>query len=122
LLHGIWAFKVNAAGGRTDLVFQEPRQLGLEQDFADGLVLTEWKTLTSSQGAKTRFEDARKQAQRYSVGVLAGNELTTYRYAVLVSAQQIQPPLDLREGGCVYRHINIAVDPLPPSKSRPKGA
>ena len=24
LLHGIWAFKVNAAGARTDLVFQEP--------------------------------------------------------------------------------------------------
>jgi hypothetical protein len=26
LSHGIWAFKVDAAGGRTDLVYQEPKE------------------------------------------------------------------------------------------------
>jgi len=28
LLHGIWAFKINAAGARTDLVFGDPLNLG----------------------------------------------------------------------------------------------
>ena len=38
LLHGIWAFKVNAAGERTDLVFQEPAgDIGAEERYADGL-------------------------------------------------------------------------------------
>jgi hypothetical protein len=42
--HGIWAFKVNASGGRTDLVYQEPTgSLIKEQQYAEGFVLTEWK-------------------------------------------------------------------------------
>jgi hypothetical protein len=42
LWHGILAFKVDAAGGGTDLVYQEPVR---EEDLAGvrGLVLTEWK-------------------------------------------------------------------------------
>jgi hypothetical protein len=44
LLHGIWAFKVDAAGARTDLVLEEPAgDVAAVQRYADGLVLTEWK-------------------------------------------------------------------------------
>ena len=117
LLHGIWAFKVNAAGARTDLVFQEPAEdLTDEQRFVDGFVLTEWKKATDTDNAEERFRQARSQAQLYAQGVLAGSELTGYRYAVVVSRQQVSVPGDLTEGEVVYRHINIAVDPQPPSR------
>lgn len=119
LLHGIWAFKVNAAGERTDLVFQEPAaDPGPEQHYADGLVLTEWKTLAAGDRAvDKRFAEARDQAHRYAHGALAGNELTAYRYSIVVSNRYVTPPADLTRDAIVYRHINIAVDPLPPSRS-----
>jgi len=118
LLHGIWAFKVNAEGERTDLVFQEPaRNLDAEERYADGLVLTEWKIAAAGDRAENRFREARSQAGRYAQGSLAGTELTTYRYAIVVSLQHIETPRDLTENGVVYRHINIAVDPLTPSRS-----
>jgi hypothetical protein len=118
LLHGIWAFKVDAAGERTDLVFQErARDIGDEERYADGLVLTEWKVAAAGDRAENRFRDARSQAGRYARGSLAGNELTAYRYAIVVSSQHIDTPGDLTENGVVYRHINIAVDPRSPSRS-----
>jgi hypothetical protein len=118
LLHGIWAFKVDAGGARTDLVFQEPAgSLANEQRYVDGFVLTEWKKTNLGEDAMLRFEQARSQARRYAQGALAGTELTAYRYAVLVSRQQVSIPEDVREGEVVYRHINVAVDPRPPSKS-----
>jgi hypothetical protein len=117
LLHGIWAFKVSAAGERTDLVFNEPAgDLSAEQRYVDGFVLTEWKTAVSDEVAEKRFAEARSQARRYAQGVLAGNELTAYRYAIVVSSQHITVPKDLAADGVVYRHVNIAVDPLPPSR------
>lgn len=117
LLHGIWAFKVNAAGERTDLVFQEPAgDLLSEQHYADGLVLTEWKTVATGDDPKKRFAEARSQAQRYARGALAGSELTGYRYAIVVSERQVTVPADLPDGAVVYRHINIAVDPRSPSR------
>lgn len=86
LLHGIWAFKVNAEGARTDLVFQEPSgDLTNEQRYVDGFVLTEWKKANRERDAEQRFEEARSQAGRYAQGALAGSELTGYRYAVVVS-------------------------------------
>lgn len=116
LLHGIWAFKVNAAGERTDLVFEEPVSAGAEPQYADGLVLTEWKIAKDGDPAE-QFRAARLQAHRYAQGSLAGNELTTYRYAVVASSNHLTTPADLVENGIVYRHINIAVDPKPPSRS-----
>lgn len=118
LSHGIWAFKVHAEGERTDLVYQEPSgRFERDLHFADGLVLTEWKKATSTKQAGDKFEEARDQAHRYGRGVLAGNELTQYRYAVVVSEDQKQTPDDVTRDGIVYRHINIAVKPKPPSKS-----
>lgn len=117
LWHGIWAFKVDATGARTDLVFQEPAgALVDEQRYSDGIVLTEWKKANPGDNAGERFDQARSQAQRYAQGVLAGSELTAYRYAVVVSRQQVSVPDDLTEGGVVYRHINVAVDPRTPSR------
>jgi hypothetical protein len=118
LLHGIWAFKVDAAGARTDLVFQEPAgDLTKAQRYADGFVLTEWKKANPKDDPGRRFDEARLQAGRYSQGALAGSELTSYRYAVVVSWQEVDVPDDLRENGVVYRHINIAVDPRTPSRA-----
>lgn len=117
LLHGIWAFKVDAAGGRTDLVFQEPAgDLIDEQRYVAGFVLTEWKKAASAEDAPKRFEEARKQAQRYAAGVLAGSELRGYRYAVVVSPHQVEVPDPLLKNGVVYQHINIAVNPKTPSR------
>jgi hypothetical protein len=116
LLHGVWAFKVDAAGARTDLVFQEPADLQGVERYVAGLVLTEWKKAVTDRETDQRFEEARSQAKRYSQGPLLGTELTSYRYAVVVSEHQVKIPADLREGDVVYQHVNIAVNPLVPSK------
>ena len=117
LLHGIWAFKINAAGARTDLVFQEATDNFAEaQRSADGFVLTEWKKASVNTDASRCFDQARKQAQKYAQGALAASELTGYQYAVVVSSQPVEVPADLREGGVVFRHINISVNPGVPSK------
>jgi len=118
LLHGIWAFKVDAAGARTDLVFQEPVvDLAAAQRSADGLVLTEWKKAGPKDNPRQRFEEARAQARRYAQGALAGIELTGSRYLVVVSRRQIQVPDDLNESGIMYRHVNIPVEPEVPSRA-----
>ncbi len=117
LLHGIWAFKVDAAGARTDLVFQEPASdLEAPLRYADGLVLTEWKKVDDGEEARQRFEEARSQAARYAQGPLAGTELVGYRYAVVVSRQQVEVPEDHTEDGVVYKHVNVSVEPRPPSR------
>jgi hypothetical protein len=117
LWHGIWAFKVNAIGGRTDLVFQEPRDDITDiQRYADGIVLTEWKRAKPDDMVENKFKEARDQAQRYTQGVLAGSELAGYRYTVVVSRKQVKIPGDIRKGEVIYRHINIAVEPSTPSK------
>jgi hypothetical protein len=117
LSHRIWAFKVSAEGERTDLVYQEPAaRFEREQSNAEGLVLTEWKKAASKGQAEAKFKEARDQAHRYGRGVLAGNELTHYRFAIVVSEEQVPIPDDISLDGIVYRHINIAVKPKPPSK------
>ena len=117
LLHGIWAFKVDAASARTDLVFQEPAgDLAQAQRYADGFVLTEWKKAGEDTQVGKRFEEARSQARRYAQGPLGATELVAYRYAVVVSPLTVEVPVDTTEGSVVYRHINVAVDPQVPSR------
>jgi hypothetical protein len=77
------------------------------------LVLTEWKVTRSDSDTEKKWEEARDQADRYSQGVLAGIELITVRYAVVVSRQHVVPPAN--KG--LYRHINIAVEPQTPSQA-----
>jgi hypothetical protein len=115
--HGIWAFKVNATGGRTDLVFQEPlADLANAVRSSDGLVLTEWKRHRTGQSAARCFEQARSQSKSYASGVLAGTELTHVRYAIVVSEEDVELPADVLDGGVTYRHINVAVNPRVPSR------
>jgi hypothetical protein len=117
LLHGIWAFKVNTAGERTDLVFNEPiLESSSVERAAEALVLTEWKRVVSPTETEAMASDARKQAARYTVGALGGVELTSYRFIVLVSKDTLTLPADHSENSVVYRHVNVAVNPKPPSK------
>lgn len=118
LSHGIWAFKASEKGERTDLLLGEPLQLTSEiQAATDALVLTEWKLVRKPSEAATQASQALAQASRYAVGLLAGFEVKSPRYLVLVSEDLIQPPADVIQGDVTYRHINIAVKPSPPSKS-----
>lgn len=115
LQHGIFAFKVNTAGARTDLVFADMRN-----DFAsrglDGLVLTEWK-VGDDKNADAKFAEARTQMKLYQRSALAGPELTAVRYAIVVTPTDLAlAPRDHEENGILYRQINIAVDPNTPSK------
>jgi hypothetical protein len=115
LWHGIFAFKINAQGARTDLIFSEPIDASLVQKGVEGLVLTEWK-VADERNAARRFEEARKQAALYQRGALVGTELTGYRYAVVVSRTELSNvPDNLPIGGVIYRHINIAITPRSPS-------
>jgi hypothetical protein len=117
LAHGIFAFKVNAEGERTDLVFQDiVDNVANEQRYADGIVLTEWKVARSDRDVEKRFSEARGQADRYASGALGGAELAGYRYLVVVSGPQVKVPPDITEGSVSYRHVNIAVQPYTPSK------
>ena len=119
LLHGIWAFKADATGGRTDLVFGT----AIEQDYAevarvaDALVLTEWKIVKDKKETHTVARTAREQMKLYQSGILAGLELSQFRYAVLVSEAQIPRLDDVQENSVLYRHVNIAVDPEVPSRA-----
>jgi len=120
LSHQVLAFKVNAEGARTDLVFREPPSLELLERSSAALVLTEWKVAKDEKVAKQRFSEARKQADLYRQGPLAAVELTSYRYAVVVSHKQVPIPDDEVDGGVTYRHINIAIEPDTPSVAAKK--
>lgn len=117
LWHGIWAFKADASGGKTDLVYQEPANPETAP-VSLGMVLTEWKL--GKGDFNTAYKEAKEQAAIYSGGILAGIELASHRYLVVVSKEQFTPPGDLIEGGITYRHINIAVEPTSPSVAAKK--
>jgi hypothetical protein len=122
LWHGIWAFKVDAKGERTDLVLGSPiGEPVAERVRASGsrLVLTEWKRVGQGQQLKKEIDQAAKQLRLYSKGSLAGTELQFTRYAVIVSLDRLPMPKDERIGGALLRFINIATTPSPPGKILP---
>ncbi len=118
LQHGIWSFKVDSIGERTDLVLGEAlteQALGDVYLSAEGLVLTEWKIATQSN-CKQKYQEAFVQAERYARGSLAAIELKGYRYLVIVSEGVLSDvPADYEKEGVIYKHINIPVDPSSPS-------
>ena len=114
LSHGIYAFKVSAAGGITDLVFQDPVRPNAHQ-HVDGMVLTEWKKAVG-RNVEQAFGAARRQARLYAPGVFSGSELTRYRFAVVVSDEPATTPSDLELEGVLYRHILLVINPSTPSK------
>lgn len=123
LSQGIYAFKVDAMGARTDLVFSEPPNESVLFRSVEGIVLTEWK-VADAANAVARFKEARSQADLYRDGPLAGIELTGYRYLVVVSqnalSKAIIPDDETSASGITYRHVNVVVEPEVPSKAAKK--
>jgi hypothetical protein len=118
LSHGILSFKANAEGERTDLILGE--RLVIDDAIiaaTDGLVLTEWKLVKTGDSAEERRRIAKSQAQLYSVGSLAGFELRSERYIVLIGEQELQEMPDDREGTVLYKTISIALSREIPSKA-----
>ena len=119
LLHGIYAFKVDATGARTDLVLSQPIVNEEVFQVAEGLELTEWKKVSATREVSKQAASARKQAAHHAAEPLAGLELTAYIYIVLVSEGRIEELENVVENGVTYRHINIAVKPEAPSIGAP---
>ncbi len=116
LLHGIWAFKADAAGERTDLILGGPLNLSQVESIAEALILTEWKLVRSDKEINEQAKQALTQARIYSRSSLAGFELASYRYLVLVSDNALDMPTDINENDVIYRYINIPVNRKVPSK------
>lgn len=116
LSHGIWAFKAHGIGERTDLVLGEPVALDDVKSSHSILVLTEWKVVSEKSMIENQIVQAKRQAERYGIGILAGFELGSRRYIVLVSEKNLNMPQDIVDGEINYRHVNIAVDPDTPSR------
>jgi hypothetical protein len=117
LAHGIWAFKTSAAGERTDLVLGEELAVSDEiRRASQGLVLTEWKCVRSESELQRRCREAMEQARRYREGILAGFEVGSPRYLVMVSPDYMSMPRPQAEGEVMYEFRNVAVDPSSPSR------
>jgi hypothetical protein len=122
--HGIYAFKADASGARTDLVFNEPPPDALLAQAVEGMVLTEWKLVKDAKRTSSIAASAQAQIDLYSQGPLAGLELRSHRYIVLVSSKEL--PMrslgldDQIKNGVTYRYVNIAVEPQTPSKAAPR--
>jgi hypothetical protein len=118
LSHGIWAFKTSATGERTDLVLGEHLDVSSEevQRASVGLILTEWKVVRNASELPNKLEDAYQQATRYRVGILAGFEVASPRYLIIVSKDYLELPPPRQENNVVYEYRNIAVSPSTPSK------
>lgn len=116
LLHGIWAFKANSAGQRTDLILGN--LLEVDDDVigaARGLVLTEWKRVMPSDNPEDVKNYAKSQAKLYAGGGLAGFELDSERYLVLVGEDGFDEPKDEMEGSVSYKVISIVLNRKTPS-------
>jgi hypothetical protein len=120
LLFGIWAFKAMAAGERTDLILGTKLEITPSiKSASEALVLTEWKVIRSESEIKPKGDQALTQARLYGNGSLAGFELRSRRYLVLVSDGYIQLPDDVIDNDIQYQFRNIAVNPPTPSKVSP---
>lgn len=121
LWHGIWAFKANASGGRTDLVMgnriDNPSKV---EETALGMALTEWKRATSEGDVQKKYDEGIIQASHYSAGVLGGVELTSVRYIVVVTTDIVRECDEVVKGNITYKFFNIAVDPSAPSETARK--
>jgi hypothetical protein len=76
-----------------------------------------WKRAKDINEANKKAAEARKQTSEYAGGVPGDMELKDTRYIVIVSEHQLPRMQNLEADGVRFRHINIAVDPLTPSKA-----
>jgi len=116
LSHGLWAFKADAKGGRTDLIIGGPVQIEQATRSAEAMVLTEWKLVRDGDDPAAKLKEAITQAQIYCEEVLAGFEIESRRYAVLVADQTLAglPEATEREGK-TYQTVPLALSPANPS-------
>jgi hypothetical protein len=116
LLHGIWAFKANSARQRTDLVLGNTLDVDDEViGAARGLVLTEWKLVRREDKPEEVRKIAKAQASLYAGGGLAGFELESERYLVLIAEQEFDAPKDENEGSVSYKVISLVLNRKTPS-------
>ena len=118
LSHGIYAFKTDAAGERTDLILGDHLVVN-DQIISgvSGLVLTEWKLIRDNDDPNARRILAKNQASRYSEGFLAGFELSSERYLILVGQKEFGVVPDERVGAVLYKSIPIVLNREVPSKA-----
>ena len=118
LWHGIWGFKADAAGERTDLVLGEvidAATIGRAARAGTALVLTEWKRVTHRLSVAEATHAIEVQVQRYRRGSLVGVELKRTCYGVLVSEKHVPLPADRALADVTLRYVNVVVDPDTPS-------
>jgi hypothetical protein len=120
LAHGIWAFKTGSAGERTDLIMRDRVDLAEAQRSAEALVLTEWKCVGQGENPDVKARQAREQTRLYAEGSLAGFQLDSHRFIVIVSQGRCSLPHSIEEDGVYYRYINVAVNPESPSRAARK--
>jgi hypothetical protein len=122
LAHGIWAFKAHGPGARTDLVLGAPIDQGDSRLYdVEALVLTEWK-IAETQNLTSKVDEAHTQLRLYKGGILAGFELTSRRYVVVVSDEELHLPDHHDDGGIECRHICINRGDDTPSTSARKSS
>jgi hypothetical protein len=111
-------------GARTDLVLGGLRNNWDEaRCAATGLILTEWKRVikVDRKAVEAKAAEARREAQIYCAEALAGFEVVSTRYVILVSKGRLgQLPNPVVESGVTYAHFNVAVNPETPSKNARK--
>lgn len=115
LSHGIFAFKIDAQGARTDLVIPDNDPADASR-YATGIVLTEWKKAKTADEANRKVAEAHRQAQLYVSGPLASIELRNTRYAIIVTKSRMQLPPDEEKQGITYRNVNISLEYITPSQ------
>lgn len=121
LSHGLWAFKAHAQGGRTDLILGGPIPIDDARRTAEALVLTEWKCVPVGEDPSKMLAAAINQAERYSEETLAGFEIASRRYAVLVSSKALPGlPRETERNNNIYQTIVLPVDPDVPSVAATK--
>jgi hypothetical protein len=83
------------------------------------MVLTEWKIAKDAKAATAAVHQARIQADLYSQGALAGLELRSHRYIVVVTPKELPSGTlgldDRTADGVTYRLVNMVIEPGLPS-------
>jgi len=117
LWHGIYAFKADTPGARTDLVLSSSINPELAKQSADVLLLTEWKIAKNRNDYEKKRIAGIEQAAIYSKDPLLGFELSHTRFVVVVSTEKYGHEPDIvNKDNIRYVVKNIAIDPATPSK------
>ena len=77
-------------------------------------MLTVWKKLPDKSHLAEFCRVARTQAGIYSSSILAGFELASRRYLVIVTEDRLQMPDPELDGVVTYEYVSIAVSPRGP--------